>query len=124
MNDIIEEPITDEFFSEENHINLITVRHLSFPSGGWLITHFTNKGLEYAVEIRKYKYIARYVAEGMATILGASNKLNGWSLELQIYNRRGKLKGKNSKQSYGYDPESSEGWPDPVSPQQQARPIA
>src|SRR5687768_16992977 len=101
--------IDDDFLYTEDYIDLITVRYVGPLQGGWLITHFTHKGLKYAVETRKYKYAARYVAEGMATVLGVSNKLNELPLELQIYNRFGKLKGKGSKQSYGYDPVDSEG---------------
>lgn len=93
----------------DDYIDLITVRYAGYPYGGWLITHFTSKGLEYAVEHRKYKYIAKYVAEGMAIVMGASNRQRGLPLELQIYNRRGKLKGKNSKQSYGHDSPDTEG---------------
>jgi hypothetical protein len=97
---------TEQVPLQGDYIKLITVHR---EAGRWWIKFFTDNDLEYLIDSRKYKYIARAAAEGMATILGQSNKANGWPLELQVYNILGKLKGKGSKQSYGHDDPKVEG---------------
>lgn len=85
---------------DEDYVNLITVKR---EGTKWIVTTFSNKGLVYALDQRSTKDHAVHVAIGAAIVLGLGNKESGVPLELHIYNWFGKLKGKNSKQSYGHD---------------------